>query len=544
MIDRFDSLLPQVCVFLVGAMGREPTLIQKSYSWPKTVVRKWLNLKTSEICSERSKKNGDVQRRKSCSDKDSSVLRRRDLPVGGWLAEGRDNLEPPRVPSYSPTGSSPPIDNLRMVVGTWNVGGRPPHCGLNLRDWLMSTPSSPDIYVLGFQEIVPLNAGNVLGPEDKGPACKWLSLIRQVLNPPGIHGDASESDSPSAQKPRVSFSDLLSMELELEEPEDELASMNPSSSSGGESPDLYLGSITPHRGGYCLAASKQMVGIFLCVWVRASIMHRISALEISCVGRGIMGCMGNKGSISISMTLERTTFCFICTHLASGEKDGDEVRRNLDVAEIMKRTRFQQSHRIAGPAPYLPETILEHDKIIWLGDLNYRLASTNSDTHQLLQRNDWETLLQKDQLLIEQKAGRVFAGWDEGKIYFPPTYKYLANSDVYAVDQAKSREKRRTPAWCDRILWRGKGMKQMSYVRGESRFSDHRPVYSLFSVLMNDGMFDHGGVMTAEEHKAADVDSNSSSPLSSSSRGKVQAEELFLVATAPKPHGSRRVPNL
>ncbi|XP_064966258.1 type I inositol polyphosphate 5-phosphatase 8-like isoform X3 [Musa acuminata AAA Group] len=525
-------------------MGREPTLIQKSYSWPKTVVRKWLNLKTSEICSERStEKNGDVQRRKSCSDKDSSVLRRRDLP-GGWLAEGRDNLEPPRVPSYSPTGSSPPIDNLRMVVGTWNVGGRPPHCGLNLRDWLMSTPSSPDIYVLGFQEIVPLNAGNVLGPEDKGPACKWLSLIRQVLNPPGIHGDASESDSPSAQKPRVSFSDLLSMELELEEPEDELASMNPSSSSGGDSPDLYLGSITPHRGGYCLAASKQMVGIFLCVWVRASIMHRISALEISCVGRGIMGCMGNKGSISISMTLERTTFCFICTHLASGEKDGDEVRRNLDVAEIMKRTRFQQSHRIAGPAPYLPETILEHDKIIWLGDLNYRLASTNSDTHQLLQRNDWETLLQKDQLLIEQRAGRVFAGWDEGKIYFPPTYKYLANSDIYAVDQAKSREKRRTPAWCDRILWRGKGMKQMSYVRGESRFSDHRPVYSLFSVLMNDGLFDHGGVMTAEEHKAADVDSKSSSPLSSSSRGKVQAEELFLAATAPKPHGSRRVPNL
>lgn len=51
------------------------------------------------------------------------------------------------------------------------------------------------------------------------------------------------------------------------------------------------------------------------------------------------------------------------------------------------------------------------------------------------------------QLLIEQRAGRVFAGWEEGRIYFPPTYKYLANSDIYAVDQAKSREKRRTPAW-------------------------------------------------------------------------------------------------
>ncbi|GJN24678.1 hypothetical protein PR202_gb12432 [Eleusine coracana subsp. coracana] len=33
---------------------------------------------------------------------------------------------------------------------------------------------------------------------------------------------------------------------------------------------------------------------------------------------------------------------------------------------------------------------------------------------------------------------------------------------------------------CDRILWYGNGLNQLSYVRGESRFSDHRPVYSIF----------------------------------------------------------------
>nr|CAB3503187.1 unnamed protein product [Digitaria exilis] len=84
-------------------------------------------------------------------------------------------------------------------------------------------------------------------------------------------------------------------------------------------------------------------------------------------------------------------------------------------------------------------------------------------------------------LRIEQRGGRVFVGWNEGNIYFPPTYKYSNNSDKYAGDDMNQKEKRRTPAWCDRILWYGRGLGQLSYVRGESRFSDHRPVYSVFS---------------------------------------------------------------
>ncbi|OAY72138.1 Type I inositol polyphosphate 5-phosphatase 8 [Ananas comosus] len=325
-----------------------------------------------------------------------------------------------------------------MFVGTWNVGGRAPHqdLNLNLSDWLLSTPSPADIYVLGFQEIVPLNAGNVLGAEDKGPAYRWLALIRRALNPSHRNGPevARNYGNATEQRPRLSFSDLLTMEAS-----DGAAPRN-SDLSGEES--------ARGRGGeYSLAACKQMVGIFLCVWVREELVPHVTSLKVSCVGRGIMGYMGNKGSISISMTLQRTTFCFVCTHLASGEKDGDEVRRNSDVAEILKRTKFLQSHRFSRPAALSPETILEHDKIIWLGDLNYRLAASCSDTHELLEKNDWQALLEKDQLRIEQKAGRVFAGWEEGRIYFPPTYKYLTNSDIYAVNPAKSREKRRTPAW-------------------------------------------------------------------------------------------------
>lgn len=35
---------------------------------------------------------------------------------------------------------------------------------------------------------------------------------------------------------------------------------------------------------------------------------------------------------------------------------------------------------------------------------------------------------------------------------------------------------------CDRILWSGKGIKQLYYQRAEIRLSDHRPVSSMFSV--------------------------------------------------------------
>lgn len=51
------------------------------------------------------------------------------------------------------------------------------------------------------------------------------------------------------------------------------------------------------------------------------------------------------------------------------------------------------------------------------------------------------------QLKKEQRAGRIFEGWNEGNISFAPTYKYLFNSDKYVAQSSKSKEKPRTPAW-------------------------------------------------------------------------------------------------
>lgn len=49
-----------------------------------------------------------------------------------------------------------------LQVGTYNVNGRRPPQGLSLRPWLDAQQADADIVAVGFQEIVPLSAGNVV----------------------------------------------------------------------------------------------------------------------------------------------------------------------------------------------------------------------------------------------------------------------------------------------------------------------------------------------------------------------------------------------
>lgn len=399
------------------------------------------------------------------------------------------------------------VQDIRVFVATWNVGGKSPDHGLNLEDFLQVEGSS-DIYVLGFQEIVPLSAGNVLVSEDNEPAAKWLTLISHALNKP-YHDSMNSSDSSPNSKHSKSNDifhkqSLKALSKKLRADNHLLKACNcswdnPMSNKrrarkfsdpcaspfahGDPSIDEFLSIAEislPKRLNYHLIASKQMVGIFVSIWARNDLVKDIGHLRISSMGRGIMGYLGNKGCISISMTLHQTSFCFVCSHLASGEKEGDELRRNADVAEILKGTQF--SRICKNPNREMPERIIDHDRMIWLGDLNYRVACSYEETRLLLEDNDWDSLLERDQLNMERESGRVFSGWNEGKILFAPTYKYSQNSDSYAGETVKTKKKRRTPAWCDRILWRGNGIEQLSYIRGESRFSDHRPVCTVFAV--------------------------------------------------------------
>ncbi|XP_022727859.1 type I inositol polyphosphate 5-phosphatase 4-like isoform X3 [Durio zibethinus] len=507
-------------------------------SWPKILVKKWFNIKSKaeDFHADDVDYGGDLidgshnfSEREACAIKKSKT-ERLSKRYSDRVRRSKIDFDSSQVTD---------VHNYRVFVATWNVAGKSPPSYLNLEDWLHSSPPA-DIYVLGFQEIVPLNAGNILGTEDNGPARKWLALIKKTLNSlPGTSGgchtpspisdplveldadfEGSTRQKASSFFHRRSFQSLncsMRMDNEMAMPQPRLDRRfsvcdrvifgnrpsdydpnfrwgssdddnGPGDSPGNAeySPMDYSGSFAMEESNtqmghsrYCLVASKQMVGIFLTVWVKSDLRDDVGNMKVSCVGRGLMGYLGNKGSISISMSLHQTSFCFVCSHLTSGQKEGDELRRNSDVMEILRKTRFPRVHGMGDENS--PQTILEHDRIIWLGDLNYRIALSYRCAKALVEMRNWKALLENDQLRIEQRQGRVFEGWTEGKIYFPPTYKYSNNSDRYAGEDRHPKQKRRTPAWCDRILWYGRGLYQLSYVRGESKFSDHRPVYSVFS---------------------------------------------------------------
>ncbi|GFZ00889.1 myo-inositol polyphosphate 5-phosphatase 2 [Actinidia rufa] len=649
-------------------------MLYSSPFWPSIVMKKWLNIKpkvydfsADEVDTESEDDACSLKDERLDVDEDharrihgnQSVCTRTPLK-GHTLRHRRGKSETLRAQYIN-------RKDVRVTIGTWNVAGRLPYEGLDLDEWLCMKEAA-DIYILGgalvrqgaepgrempkqdevlrhgemvgqgktprlgkvlqgearfklleitwFQEVVPLNAGNVLGAETRRPIPKWESIIRRTLNrslePESKHKSYSAPPSPvlrtsddddiladetndpsfeilgdgpivttdvsdskvhklneivrlqkklqlkrlygidsdgrldwpeqsldsthqvlaSSYKLRRVFSssarvgsdwmenppmfspqnvapngmkrshrssgNLGLIWMDQEERPDNLDSVSDVSdhfSKEEEDDSILQTSEEQHENGlmkdglkshptYARIVSKQMVGIYISVWVRRRLRRHINNLKVSPVGVGLMGYMGNKGSISVSMSLFQTQFCFVCSHLTSGHKDGDEQRRNSDVQEILRRTQFSSVCDIDQP-----ETIPSHDQIFWFGDLNYRLNMLDAEVRKLVAKKQWNELLNSDQLSKELCSGHVFDGWKEGAITFPPTYKYEINTDRYVGENPKEGEKKRSPAWCDRVLWLGKGIKQISYRRADMRLSDHRPVSSVFLVEVE--VFDH-----------------------------------------------------
>lgn len=77
--------------------------------------------------------------------------------------------------------------NILTYVGTYNLGGKDFKEPLELLDWLLpdelkTLEKIPEIYVIGLQEIVELNASNILISSNSPKVDYWRSTLQSNLD--------------------------------------------------------------------------------------------------------------------------------------------------------------------------------------------------------------------------------------------------------------------------------------------------------------------------------------------------------------------------
>ncbi|KAI0201141.1 Endonuclease/exonuclease/phosphatase [Astrocystis sublimbata] len=335
------------------------------------------------------------------------------------------------------------FEDLKVQAMTWNAGASTPNSlRYNETDAaflqnLLRSSDSPDILIFGFQELVDL--------EDKTATAKRLFKPKKK--------DATDQEKMSHQY--RDWRDFLVRSLDDYMPADQL---------------------------YHLLHTATLVGLFTCIFVKSSIHHRIRNLHSVDVKRGMGGLHGNKGAIVVRFMIDDTSLCFINCHLAAGQSHANS--RHNDIAAVLDSSilpvepdpNVRINSYIGGGDGTM---VLDHELCLLNGDLNYRIDTMSRDTVVFaVKANNLTKLLERDQLLVARRRNPAFRlrAFDESPIEFAPTYKYDVGTDNYDTS-----EKKRSPAWCDRLLHRGSGrIQQLDYRRHEVRVSDHRPVTGRF----------------------------------------------------------------
>lgn len=173
---------------------------------------------------------------------------------------------------------------LRIGVGTYNVNGGKhfrsvAFKSVSLADWLLDSyhlarsrslvdlshpedgsTEPTDIFAIGFQEIVDLNASNIVAGSSEN-AKAWAEELQRVLS---------------------------------------------------------------REHEYVILTSQQLVGVCLYVFVRKQHASYIRDVAVDCVKTGLGGATGNKGAAAIRFVFHGTSFCFVCAHFAAGQSQVSE----------------------------------------------------------------------------------------------------------------------------------------------------------------------------------------------------------------------------
>ncbi|CAH9125158.1 unnamed protein product [Cuscuta epithymum] len=305
------------------------------------------------------------------------------------------------------------LTNVRILIGTWNVGqGRASQEALNA--WLGSAASDVEIVVVGLQEV------------EMGAGFLAMSAAKETV---GLEGSAV-----------------------------------------GQWWQDAIGKVLGEGSVFERVGSRQLAALLITIWVRKTLRTHVGDLDVGAVACGLGRAIGNKGGVGLRLRVFDRLMCFLNCHFAAHLEAVN--RRNADFCHIFRTMTFSRSPilnaaatvssaaqvlRGTNAAGLNPEEgkhdLAEADMVTFFGDFNYRLFGiTYDEARDLVSQRSFDWLREKDQLRAEMKAGKVFQGMREAIIRFPPTYKFEKGKP--GLGGYDSGEKKRIPAWCDRVLYR------------------------------------------------------------------------------------------
>ncbi|NXK57267.1 PI5PA phosphatase, partial [Chauna torquata] len=248
--------------------------------------------------------------------------------------------------------------------------------------------------------------------------------------------------------------------------------------------ELFMDVLSPFH--FVLVSTVRMQGVILLVFAKYYHLPFLQDIQTDCTRTGLGGYWGNKGGVSVRLSIFGHMVCFLNCHLPAHLEKAEQ--RKEDFATILHMQQFE-GRAASG--------ILDHDLVFWFGDLNFRIESLDIRfVKYAIDSNILSQLWEKDQLNIAKSTWPVLSGFQEGPLNFPPTFKFDVGTNKY-----DSSAKKRKPAWTDRILWKIKSpsvglgtggrrpsqgilsVSQLCYCSHmEYTVSDHKPVAAIFAV--------------------------------------------------------------
>ncbi|KAM9748510.1 inositol polyphosphate 5-phosphatase K isoform 2-T2 [Dama dama] len=223
-------------------------------------------------------------------------------------------------------------------------------------------------------------------------------------------------------------------------------------------------------------SSVRMQGLLLLIFAKYQHLPFIQVLSTKSTPTGLFGYWGNKGGVNIFLKLYGYYVSIINCHLPPHMANNDQRLEHFD--RILEMQNFE--------AQDIPN-ILDHDLILWFGDMNFRIEDFGLHfVRESIRNQRYSDLWEKDQLSIAKRHDPLLREFQEGSLLFPPTYKFDKNSNNYDTS-----EKKRKPAWTDRVLWRLKRQSQTNF---------HTPALSAPFTLFLRSYVSHM-VYTISDHK-------------------------------------------